>query len=90
MILAFCNLLGGVLTLILPKMNSNLIKILHSFIGAATLSVAFISVIFAFHNYYRDVAGDRNANMAIVVAVLALAGTLLMTMVRTVKRILDK
>lgn len=46
--------------------------------GALTITVAFIALILAFNLYYREIAGDINANLSTSLSVFALAGILLM------------
>ncbi|CAK1584533.1 unnamed protein product [Parnassius mnemosyne] len=78
MICTFFSLVSGLVNLISMQFrnNINLTKIVHSAMGSLAISTAYICLCLGFHNLYRNVFGDKNANLSIVLAAFALIGTL--------------
>lgn len=77
MLFTMLSFLGGIVNLFCCHGN-NIMKILHASFGILTLSIAYLSLVFGFHDtIYRFVHGDANTNLAISLAVIAFIGTII-------------
>ncbi|CAG5049256.1 unnamed protein product [Parnassius apollo] len=78
MIFTFFSLVSGLVNLIYMQFRNhiNLTKIVHSVLGSLAISTAYICLCLGFHDLYRNIFGDKNANISIVLAAFALIGTL--------------
>lgn len=90
MLFTITSLISGVINLFSMNFsnNINMIKIGHSVLGALALCTAYLSLCFAYHDVYRIVYGNSNANLSIILTVVTLIGVLASTCINTVRRIL--
>lgn len=88
MILTIFSLFGGIMNFICSRNGEKNIatQLVHTCLGALTITVAFIALIVALNEYYRETVDNGTANLSIAFTVLALVGVLTLVFIKSFRR----